>query len=96
MSLPRRVAQLPCRVGDGRSYSEQNNADRILDSSRSEDCREGTDRKELSVGERVLDEVEIVSSVNPFKLTRGSRVSVAFAKTRSDFKDVVNNMTFWL
>jgi hypothetical protein len=48
------------------------------------------------VGERVLDEVEIVSSVNPFKLTRGSRVSVAFAKTRSDFKDVVNNMIFWL
>jgi hypothetical protein len=78
--------QLPCRVGDGRAYSEQNNADRILDTSRSENGREGTGRKELGAGERVLDEVEIVLSVRPVKLTRGSRVSVAFAKTRSDFK----------
>jgi hypothetical protein len=82
MSLPGRVVQLPCRVGDERAYSEQNNADRIIDTSRSENGREGTGQKELSAGERVLDEVEIVLSVRPFK----SRVSVAFAKTRSDFK----------
>jgi hypothetical protein len=62
--------QLPCRVGDGRAYSEQNNADRILDTSRSENGREGTGQKELSAGERVLDEVEIVLSVRPFKLTQ--------------------------
>jgi hypothetical protein len=78
--------QLPCRVGDERAYSEQNNADRIIDTSRSENGREGTGQKELSAGERVLDEVEIVLSVRPFKLTSGSRVSVAFAKTRSDSK----------
>jgi hypothetical protein len=89
MSLPRRVVQLPCRDGDGRPYSEQNNVDGILDTSRSGNHQERTGRREdvgVSVGDRLMNRL-----VNPEGQARRAvqNSGQSTRETRQDFK-VVN------